>query len=77
MKSQFDSRIKIARANIALCAGKIRTGYEIRPIECSVKRDFEQGTITIQRDDTFEMVEHRAMTAQEKQKEMFEEKEHE
>ena len=74
MKSQIDSRIKIAQANIALCAGKIRTGYEIRPIECSLNRDFEKGTVTIQRDDTYEMVEHRAMSAEEKQKEMFEEK---
>lgn len=70
VKSEFDSKIKIAQATITLTAGQIRTGFEMRNVECTVKKDFKKGRVIIQRDDTYETIEDRAMTAEEKQQAM-------
>ena len=70
IKSQFDSKLKIAQTNVTLTAGKIRTGFEMRSIECTVQKDFKKGKVIVTRDDLFEIIEDRAMTAEEKQKDM-------
>jgi len=49
---------------------KLRQGWELRMIECSMVKDFETNFVKITRNDTGEVVEERAMTVEERQREL-------
>lgn len=47
---------------------KIKTGQEMKTIECEFVKDFESNNVKIKRKDTGKIIEDRAMTPQERQK---------
>ena len=53
----------------------LRQGYEVRPIECEQVMDYTVGKVIIQRSDTMETIDERAMTEEERQVSFFEEEE--
>ena len=71
VQAQFKARITGAEAMISLSASKIQTGYEFRNINCEVQRDYDTGQIQLIRIDTGEIIETRAMTASERQQDLF------
>ena len=73
VSTQIKSEINALDAIMGGLAEKIRSGYEMRDVECEIERDFKNARITITRLDTGEIVESRAMTPEERQKKLFEE----
>ncbi len=67
IKSQFDSRKKLAEEAISRCAKQISAGYEYRNIDVEIVKDFTLGTVTVWRLDTDEIVETRRMTGADRQ----------
>ena len=76
-KSTANSKFKADIELLEEAAGKlrtmIRTGCEERDVECEVERDFNACEIVVRRLDTKEVVTRRTMTAEERQKDMFDE----
>ena len=64
-------RIKEARAQVKLLAGKIRRGSEMRQIDCRIENDYGAKKVRIYRTDTDEMVAEREMTPDERQQFLF------
>ena len=74
VKSQFKSRIDMAKTNRDEYASIINAGHQQRQVECDEIKNFIENTITLIRKDTGEVVRTRTMTAAEKQRSMdFEE----
>jgi hypothetical protein len=48
-------------------AEKIRSGYEMANVSCTVKKDYKKGIVKTFRNDTGELVKERPMTDEEKQ----------
>ena len=67
IKSQFDSRKKMAEEAISKYAQQISTGYEYRQVDVEIIKDFTLGTVTVWRMDTDEIVETRRMTGADRQ----------
>jgi uncharacterized FlaG/YvyC family protein len=67
VQKQINAEIQQYEAEIASCAEKLRSGYEMRHVDCSFLRDFDLKSIKIVRDDTGEIISERAMTEDEKQ----------
>ena len=65
VKAQFQSKIKEHEAQIASLCERINSGWEMRSIPCREVRDYSIGAVVVFRDDTQEMIEERAMTAEE------------
>jgi hypothetical protein len=65
--ADLKSRRKDARAKMKLLAEKIRTGSEMRLVECRIEKDFLANAVRTYRLDTGELVEERAMTPEERQ----------
>jgi hypothetical protein len=65
--ADLKDRLKDARAKVKLMAEKIRTGSEVRLVECRLEKDYLANAVRAYRTDTDEMVEERAMTAEERQ----------
>jgi len=70
VKAQFQSKIKEHEAEIASLSERINSGWEMRNVGCREVRDFNTGSVYVFRDDTEELIEERAMTAEERQPEL-------
>ena len=68
VSTELKARIASTEGTISECATKIRSGYEFRPVEVSVYFDYATGTVRKVRNDTFEEIEERPMTAHERQR---------
>jgi hypothetical protein len=68
--AQFKSEIKKFEGEIASLAEKVNSGWEMRNIPCREVKDFSVGAVLVFRDDTQELIEERAMTAEERQPEL-------
>ncbi len=67
--SDFKAKTTAVEAQVAILGGKLRSGYELRPVECHVLFDQPQpGQKQIIRLDTKETVSTELMTDEEKQK---------
>lgn len=76
VKAQFQSKIKEHEAEITSLSERINSGWEMRSIGCREIRDYKNGSVYVFRDDTEEIIEERAMTAEERQPTLpFKEKE--
>lgn len=71
VRAGFKEKMAKAQKTIKQAAAKIRSGWELRTIECRLEKEFANNTVRIYRQDTGELVEERAMTAQERQQELF------
>ncbi len=69
-QTQIKSKIALHEAELVSFAEKLRSGFEMRNIECEVIKDFEHGIIMITRKDTGEIVTERKMTIEERQKKL-------
>lgn len=65
--TSFKERIEAAQYAARSAAQKIKDGYEMRDVECTVEKDFISGTIRYVRTDTFEEVRSKKMSQEEKQ----------
>jgi hypothetical protein len=59
--------LKEVKAKVKLLAEKIRTGSEIRMVECRLEKDFLSNSVKTYRLDTGELVGERSMTPEERQ----------
>jgi hypothetical protein len=65
--AEHKGRHKDAKAKVKLLAEKIRTGSEMRMVECHLEKDYLGNAVRTYRTDTNELVEERAMTPEERQ----------
>lgn len=65
--ADLKSRQKDARAKMKLLAEKIRSGLEVRLVECRIEKDFLANAVRAYRLDTGDLVEERPMTPEERQ----------
>ena len=70
VSADIKARIETTTRTRRDLAKKYRDGYEWRPIECEIDRDFEHGVVRVIRTDTGEEVEERKMTNAERQQEI-------
>lgn len=68
--ASIKDRLSKVEAVITSNGRKLRQGWELRMIECSMVKDFDTNSVKITRNDTGEVVEERAMTIQERQREL-------
>ena len=68
VKSRYKSRKEAAEAKYNEVANIIRSGWEERPVECQLIKNYAAGTITKIRLDTGDEVSTRAMTSEERQR---------
>lgn len=88
IKKQYASDIDKQRAEITSLAERLNTGWEMRRVECEEVRDFNNGSVRVYRKDQgestfitvdhpsgiqYQIVEERAMSAEERQMGLFEE----
>jgi Skp family chaperone for outer membrane proteins len=67
IKKQIESDIARCQADLGSAVEKFRSGFEMRNVDCEVKKDFETNTVRTYRLDTGEMIRERALTAEERQ----------
>ena len=72
--AEINGKIKLSKEITRKLSGNIATKTEDREVECDQTKDFERGIVTTFRSDTGEQVDQRAMTAEERQEEMFQAK---
>ena len=75
LKKEFNARIATLEAQESELALKIGTGKEWREVACTVTLDYASGDCYTVRDDTFEEIHRRPLTAEERQKKLPLEKE--
>lgn len=66
----FDGRIQAAKNTVSSCAQKLNSGYEMRDIQCEVRRDYERKVVEYIREDTGEIARSRSMSSVELQQEL-------
>ena len=66
-QTQIKSEIAKHEADVTSLAEKIRSGFEMRYVECEETKDFLSGTFTVTRKDTGEIVTERPLTSEERQ----------
>ncbi len=67
IKKQIESDIARCQADLGSAVEKFRSGFEMRNVDCEVKKDFDTNTVRSYRLDTGEMIRERALTAEERQ----------
>jgi hypothetical protein len=70
IKKRYASEIKCLEAGITSTVEKLNSGWDMRKVECEEIRDYDNGSVCVWRRDTAEIVEERAMTAEERQGEL-------
>ena len=70
-QTQIKSKIALHEAELTSFAEKLRSGFEMRNVECEVDADYELGKVTIIRLDTGEIVRERTMSNDERQGKLF------
>lgn len=68
--SGYTDKINRCVLDMRTLARKISTGQEMREVDCAWKFDFKTATAKLSRSDTGEVVETRAMTAEELQEKL-------
>src|SRR5208337_2394896 len=68
LKSRYKSRIDAGEAKRSEIADIMRVGWEERPIECQLIKDYGSNTISKVRPDTGEQIGYRAMSQEERQR---------
>jgi len=68
LKSRYKSRIDAGEAKRSEIADIMRVGWEERPIECQLIKDYGSNTISKVRLDTGEQIGYRAMSQEERQR---------
>jgi hypothetical protein len=70
-KKEVDAQLKAeieSHSTRALnLARKINNGYEYRDVECLMQFDYPKNSVRIERQDTYEIIETRSMTDEERQ----------
>jgi hypothetical protein len=74
IKSRYSSDIKALEAELSGFAERLNSGWEMKPVECEGIKDFKTGSYVVRRIDTGEQIEQRALTAEELQMGLFQEK---
>ena len=74
VRADYRKRLKDASGVINNLAHKIDTGTEDLEVECTITKDYEHNTFKCIRLDTGEVVEERALTAEELQRSMVDER---
>ena len=67
LQQQIKGKIARSEAQIGEISSMIRSGYTFRMVECEQVKNYSQGTITVFRKDTFEMVETLQMSQEDRQ----------
>ena len=67
VQAQYKAEMTEIEARLVKDSEKIRSGYEMREMECRVDKDYGLKRIFIIRPDTGEMVKERPMSAEEQQ----------
>ena len=67
LRKQIESDIAAAEGALNSAVEKFRSGWEMRSIDCEIRKDFETNTVLTVRLDTGEIIRQRAMTAEERQ----------
>jgi len=70
VKQEYKARIEEHSANINKLSGRVNSGIETRDVACEEVKDWTDGTVTVARLDTGEIVEARPMREDEKQTEI-------
>jgi hypothetical protein len=76
-KKQLESEIAKVDAELTSAVTKYQSGFEMRNVECRVDKDFETNTVQVIHLDTLEMIRERAMTGEERQATLFDQKKEE
>lgn len=63
----YKATIEEAYADVSKLTQIIRRGKLDKPVQCEIKRDYRLGSIRVTRMDTWEVIESRPMTTQERQ----------
>lgn len=69
--ADINARLKDVSEIIRKTSEQIATGTAIREVECTVDKNIDTKMVTVTRDDTGEVIEHRPMTTEELQQELF------
>ena len=69
-KAQIKSDTTALEARLNSIAHKLRSGFEIRTVDCRMEMDFESNSIRFVRTDTGDLLEERAMSLEERQREL-------
>lgn len=64
---EFKGVIEGAYAEVSAHAALLRRGKRDTAVQCSILRDYRVGSVKVTRMDTMEVIEHRPMSAQERQ----------
>lgn len=70
IKGDFKTRRKSQEAIVREHAQTLKRGWEERPVECGLDKDFARNVVRVFRLDTGEMMEERALTIGERQEEL-------
>jgi len=70
VKAQYKGKMTACEAQISALSSKVRCKYEMRETQCERVLDYDKGTVTEIRQDSFSVIETRKMTAHEKQVEL-------
>ena len=70
IKKKYAGDIKEQEGSQTALSESLNTGWEMRRVACEMVKNFKTGTVVITRKDTKEPVEERAMTGEERQKEL-------
>ena len=66
----YKERAQIAENQRSISARCIRSGYEMRSVECEIVYDYDKKAVRTVRQDTFDVVDERTMTNAELQMEL-------
>jgi uncharacterized protein YydD (DUF2326 family) len=71
ISAQYKIKIDALKADLDLAAAVVRDRKEVRSVECRWITDFYRNVVKLVRTDTYEEIESRAMTAEERQRDLF------
>lgn len=76
-RAGFKARIERCDLEKRLQLDEFRTGFATRPVECELRLDWDAGLASWVRTDTGEVLSERPLSAEERQRDLFEEQQRE
>jgi hypothetical protein len=67
IKRQIEADIAKCQSELTSAHERYRSRFEMKNVDCEVRKNFETNTVTVIRTDTGEVVRERALTAEERQ----------
>jgi len=67
IKSDYKAQMDKEQAKLNEHSGKVNNGWEMRPVACTIYKNYQDNSIVITRDDTGEIIRERIMSADERQ----------